>query len=62
MMRLIISRENVEFRKIMQNEQTVASGQNRVKLGNLSLHFLNHPYVLTTYVAVTTKKKPSEQS
>ena len=41
----------------MQNEQTVASGQNRVKLGNLSLHFLNHPYVLTTYVAVTTKKK-----
>lgn len=40
----------------MQNEQTVASGQNRVKLGNLSLHFLNHPYVLTTYVAVTTKK------
>ena len=48
--------------KIMQNEQTVASGQNRVKLGNLSLHFLNHPYVLTTNVAVTTKKKPSEQS
>ena len=40
----------------MQNEQTVASGQNRVKLGNLSLHFLNHPYVLTTYVAVTIKK------
>ena len=40
----------------MQNEKTVASGQNQVKPGNLSLHFLNHSYVSTTYVAVTTKK------
>ena len=45
----------------MQNEQTVASGQNRVKLGNI-VTLPQSPSRIDDVCDSNHKKKPSEQS